>query len=202
MVDADERVPPDLAEEIAAAVRHADAGTVMFRMRRKDFFLNRWLRRSSGYPTWFGRLVRLGHVHVEREVNEEYIADGNIAYLKSHLLHYPFNRGVAHWYERHNRYSTLEALAKVRMRDSPLSLKSIFGSDPIDRRRELKRILYRMPMRPSIYFFYLYLVRLGFIDGRAGLAFCRMRASYELIIDLKVLELERTSLSAAPTAVT
>jgi glycosyltransferase involved in cell wall biosynthesis len=192
MVDADERVPPDLAEEIAAAVRHADAGTVMFRMRRKDFFLNRWLRRSSGYPTWFGRLVRLGHVHVEREVNEEYIADGNIAYLKSHLLHYPFNRGVAHWYERHNRYSTLEALAKVRMRDSPLSLKSIFGSDPIDRRRELKRILYRMPMRPSIYFFYLYLVRLGFIDGRAGLAFCRMRASYELIIDLKVLELERT----------
>ncbi len=84
------------------------------------------------------------------------------------------------------------ALAKVRMRESRLSLRSVFGADPIDRRRELKRILYRMPMRPSIYFLYLYFVRMGFIDGRAGLAFCRMRASYEFIIDLKVLELERT----------
>jgi glycosyltransferase involved in cell wall biosynthesis len=190
MVDADERTPPDLVAEMTLAVANADSETVMFRMRRKDFFLGRWLRRSSGYPTWFGRLVRLGRVRVEREVNEEYIADGRVAHLQSHLLHHPFNRGVAYWYERHNRYSSMEAIAKVESRALPLSFKPLFGADPIDRRRVLKQIAYRLPLRPMIWFLYLYVFRLGFLDGRAGLAFSRMRASYEMIIDLKVMEIE------------
>ena len=191
MIDADERTPPDLVAEMTRAVANAGLETVLYRMRRKDFFLGRWLRRSSGYPTWFGRLVRVGRVRVEREVNEEYIADGSTAHLESHLLHYPFNRGVTHWYERHNRYSTMEAQAKMRSRAAPLSIKSLFAADPVERRRTLKQVVYRLPMRPAIWFFYLYIFRMGFIDGLAGLAFCRMRASYELIIDLKVLELEQ-----------
>ena len=47
MVDADERIPPDLAEELRQAVAQADEDTVLFRMRLKDFFMGRWLRRSS-----------------------------------------------------------------------------------------------------------------------------------------------------------
>ena len=194
MVDADERLPPDLVEETQQAVARADADTVLFRMRRKDFFMGRWLRRSSGYPTWFGRLVRLGRVRVEREVNEEYVAEGNVLHLESHLHHYPFNKGVANWYERHNRYSSMEALAKVQSRTITPSLGAVFGKDPIERRRALKVLLYRVPMRPAIVFAYLYFVRLGILDGRAGLAFSRMRASYELFIDLKVLEAERRKL--------
>jgi hypothetical protein len=166
-------------------------------MRRKDYFLGRWLRRSSGYPTWFGRLLRPGRVRVERGVNEEYIADGKIGLLQAHLLHYPFNKGIAYWYERHNRYSTMEALAKMHSRGMPLSHASIVSADPIERRRALKQLLYRLPMRPAIVFLYLYVFRLGFLDGRAGLAFSRMRASYELLIDLKVLEAERRA-SGAP----
>jgi hypothetical protein len=130
-------------------------------------------------------------VRIEREVNEEYIADGKIGQLKTHLLHYPFNRGIDYWYERHNRYSSMEAIAKVETRKLPLALTSLFKRDPVDRRRVLKRLVYRMPLRPTIWFLYLYIFRLGFLDGRAGLAFSRMRASYEMIIDLKVLELER-----------
>jgi glycosyltransferase involved in cell wall biosynthesis len=197
MVDADERAPHDLAAEMAQAIARADPDTVMFRMRRKDFFLGRWLRRSSGYPSWFGRLVRLGRVRVEREVNEEYLADGKIKHLRSHLLHYPFNRGISYWYERHNRYSSMEAFAKVESRRAPIALGSLFRADPIDRRRALKLLVYRLPMRPSIYFFYLYIFRLGFLDGRPGLEFSRMRASYEMMIDLKVLEFERRR-SGAP----
>jgi glycosyltransferase involved in cell wall biosynthesis len=191
MVDADERTPGDLVAEMAQAVANADAHTVMFRLRRKDFFLGRWLRRSSGYPTWFGRLVRLGGVRVDRQVNEEYIAAGKVGYLESHLLHYPFSKGVAYWYERHNRYSSMEALAKFDARTAPVSFKSLFVGDPVDRRRTLKQLAYRLPMRPSMVFLYLYIFRLGFQDGHAGFAFSRMRASYETMIDLKVLELER-----------
>jgi len=191
MLDADERVPDDLAADIAASVAAADSGTVLFRMRRKDFFMGKWLKRSSGYPTWFGRLVRLGRVRVEREVNEEYIADGRIAHLQAHLHHFPFNRGVTYWFERHNRYSSMEALAKVALMDDPVSSRGVFSGDPTDRRRTLKRLLYRMPMRPLIVFLYLYIVRLGILDGRAGYYFSRMRAAYELLIDIKVTEAKR-----------
>jgi glycosyltransferase involved in cell wall biosynthesis len=191
MVDADERTPMDLVREMTAAVATADLDTVLFRIRRKDYFLGRWLRRSSGYPSWFGRLVRLGHVRVEREVNEEYVADGKIVHLKSHLHHYPFNKGISYWYERHNRYSDLEALAKVDACSSRLSLTAMFRGDPVDRRRVMKQLVYRLPMRPSIWFLYLYIIRMGFLDGAAGLAFSRMRASYETMIDVKALEFRR-----------
>lgn len=191
MVDADERVPNDLAAEVAARVAAADPSTVMFRMRRKDFFLGRWLKRSSGYPTWFGRLVRPGRVHVERAVNEEYVADGRIEHLNSHLHHFPFNKGIAYWFERHNRYSSMEAIAKVSMQTEALASRALFSGDPVARRRALKGLFYRFPARPLIVFLYLYVVRLGMLDGRAGFHFTRMRAIYESLIDVKVLETRR-----------
>jgi glycosyltransferase involved in cell wall biosynthesis len=193
MVDADERVSAELATEIETAIAGVGADIAMFRMRRKDFFLGQWLRRSSGYPTWFGRLVKVGHVRVEREINEEYVPDGRVEYLRSHLYHFPFNKGIAYWIERHNRYSTLEALAKIAMRREPVELPKLFGRDPVARRRTLKRISYRLPMRPLMVFFYLYVFRLGALDGRAGFQFSRMRAMYELLIDLKVMESKRRS---------
>jgi glycosyltransferase involved in cell wall biosynthesis len=191
MVDADERVPADLAAEIAASMRSVNDRVVMFRMRRKDFFLGKWLKRSSGYPTWFGRLVLLGRVRVQREYNEEYIADGDVVHLKAHLHHLPLNKGVDYWYERHNRYSKMEAMLTLKSRSAPISSFRLFGSDAIERRRRLKRMAYRMPMRPLMVFIYLYVVRLGILDGRAGFYFSRMRAAYEMMIDLKIMELER-----------
>ena len=190
MVDADERVPADLAAEVEASVCGVSGQVVMFRMRRKDFFLGKWLKRSSGYPTWFGRLVLLGRVRVQREYNEEYIADGDVVHLKSHLHHFPFNKGIDYWYERHNRYSGMEAVLTQQMRRTRLSF-NFLGADPIERRRGLRQIAYRMPMRPLLVFMYLYIVRLGMLDGRAGLYFSRMRAAYEMMIDLKIMELER-----------
>jgi glycosyltransferase involved in cell wall biosynthesis len=191
MVDADERVPPDLAAEIAASLASVDPNVAMFRMRRKDFFLGKWLKRSSGYPTWFGRLVRTGRVRVERECNEEYIADGRTEHLQAHLEHFPFNKGITFWLERHNRYSSMEAAITSGSRGEPIAAATLFSSDPIARRRTLKQIAYRMPLRPLIVFVYLYVLRLGFLDGRAGLYFSAMRATYEMFIDLKALEIKR-----------
>jgi glycosyltransferase involved in cell wall biosynthesis len=196
MVDADERIPPDLAAEIQSTVALAEEQVAMYRMRRKDHILGKWLRRSSGYPTWFGRLVRIGRIRVEREVNEEYIADGRVEHLKAHLHHFPFNRGIAYWFERHNRYSTMEAVAKLRLHRERIVLRALFNGDPIDRRRTLKQLLYYVPFRPQIVFFYLYIVRLGILDGRAGFHFSRMRATYEMLIDLKVVESRRRQLGS------
>ncbi|MEA2113926.1 MAG: hypothetical protein U9P36_00915 [Thermodesulfobacteriota bacterium] len=71
MVDGDEAVPPELVAEMKKVVASGNNEATIYRMRRKDFFLGKWIKRSSGYPTWFGRLMKVGHVRVERSINED-----------------------------------------------------------------------------------------------------------------------------------
>jgi hypothetical protein len=191
MVDADERWPLEIANEMIALLRSSPPNLGIVHFRRKDMFLGRWLRRSTGYPTWFGRLVKRGHVEVRREINEEYHTDGSKAYAESHFIHYPFNKGINYWFERHNRYSTMEARTLVEETRGRLDVKGLGSRDPIRRRKALKQLAYRMPFRPILAFAYLYLWRMGFLDGRPGFIYCTLRSIYEYMIDLKVKELRR-----------
>ena len=191
MVDADEVVPDDLQKEIVAKLQTVPDEVAMFRMLRKDFFLGKWLRRGGGYPTWFPRLFRVGCVWVEREINEEMHCKGTVANLDAHLVHYPFNKGIAFWLERHNRYSTMEAITLVHETRAKLHLAKLISKDPSTRRKVLKQLAYRLPCRPFLVFTYLFMIRMGFLDGVAGWRYCRMRAIYEYMIDLKVMELRR-----------
>lgn len=190
MVDADEVVSPDLVLEIKSVLVNANPKICLYRMRRKDYFMGRWIRHSSGYPTWFGRLARIGHVRVERAINEEYHTDGEIAYLDHHLLHYPFNKGFHAWLEKHNRYSTMEAEAFASREEKTGNIRDLVQSDPVERRRAIKSFLYSLPARPFLIFFALYFIRRGFLDGRAGLTFCMLRTFYEYMIDCKIKEIK------------
>jgi glycosyltransferase involved in cell wall biosynthesis len=191
MIDADERVLQELETEIKQLLSSGDAETTLYRMRRKDFLFGRWLRYSSGYPTWFGKFFRAGNVTVVREINEEYHTKGKIGYLREHLIHYPFNKGIAFWFERHNRYSSMEAEALVKEVQGKLRFEDLFSSDPTIRRKFLKQVVFHLPCRPFVVFCYLYFVKLGFLDGMPGFTYCRLRAIYEYMIDFKVKELRR-----------
>lgn len=190
MVDADEAVPQELVTEIRALLKSADNNTAIYRMRRKDHFLGKWIKHSSGYPTWFGRLIKIGSVQVEREINEEYVTDGKVGYLQEHIHHYPFNKGIASWIDKHNRYSTMEARLLIEGGLAAPSFSDFFSNDPTDRRRAIKGLVYRMPGRPLAMFFALYILKRGFLDGRAGFVFCVLRAFYEFMINCKVKELK------------
>ncbi len=196
MVDADERCTPELVAEMQLAVAETDDDVTLFRFRRKDYFMGRWLKRSSGYPTWFGRLMKLGKVRFEREINEDAVTDGRTDMLKGHLIHYPFSKGISFWFERHNRYSSMEAVALTEEVGQKLVFRDLFSRAPAKRRKALKQLAYRMPFRPVLVFFFLYIVRLGILDGRAGLTFCSFRAAYEYMIDLKILELKERAKEA------
>ena len=196
MLDADERVPKDLVDEINRVIANVADGDAMFLVRRKDFFFGKWLRRSSGYPTWFGRLVRPTRVHVEREINEEYVADGGVGRLAAHLEHHPFNKGITWWFERHNRYSSMEALSLAKERTRPVEWRGCLTADPLRRRRTLKQVAYRLPGRPILVFCYLYILRLGLLDGLPGLRYCLMRMCYEFMIDLKSREIDARAAGA------
>ena len=152
MLDADERVPDDFLTELGKVTEQANSPVTLYRMRRKDMFMGRWLKRSSGYPTWFGRLFRKGMVRVEREVNEEYYTDGEVGLLDGHLIHFPFNKGIEYWFERHNRYSSMEAINLLEEKAAPIKLNDFLSSDPMLKRKAFKAVAYRMPFRPLLTF--------------------------------------------------
>jgi glycosyltransferase involved in cell wall biosynthesis len=191
-LDADERCDAELRDEVLARVR-ADAPESAFRVRRKDYYMGRWLRHAQVYPTWLVRLFRPQKIRYERLVNPVAVVDGPTGQLDAHIIHYPFSHGVAHWIARHNRYSDMEAIeaAKVRTNGSAAPAASLRASDVNERRRALKDIFYRLPLRPFIKFAYCYGWRRGFLDGRAGLQYATLLAIYEYMIDCKYAELKR-----------
>jgi glycosyltransferase involved in cell wall biosynthesis len=189
-LDADERCPADLRDEVLERAR-ADAPEAAFRMRRKDFFMGRWLKHAQLYPSWFVRLFRPQHIRYERLVNPVAVVDGLIGQLRGHIVHYPFSHGVSHWIARHNRYSDLEALEATKLRNGTPVAASVWSADPNVRRRALKDIFFRLPARPAVKFAYFYLWRRGFLDGRAGLTYASLQAMYEYMIGCKQAEIER-----------
>lgn len=189
-VDADERCDKTLIQEMGSVVPAAN-GVCAFSVRRKDHFMDKWLKRSQVYPTWITRVFRPGNIHYERLVNPVAVVDGPTGQLKGHLLHHPFSHGITHWYARHNGYSDMEAVTLLKEIGARNDYAGIFSSDPTRRRKALKRLAYGLPGRPIVVLLYLLFFRMGFLDGRAGIHYAFMRATYEYMIDLKVLELRR-----------
>ena len=79
MVDADEIVSSDLKNEILEVIKSKNFS--MFLTRRKDHFMDKWIKYSSGYPTWF-ETFKNGYVKVSREINEEYETRDNKKFFK------------------------------------------------------------------------------------------------------------------------
>ena len=193
MLDADETASVQLSEEIANAVRECDDSIGMMRMRRKDYFLGRWIKRSSSYPLWFGRLMRPQCVWVEREINEEYHTDAQVKYLQHHIHHNPFNKGFSAWLEKHNRYSSMEAELKFKQGKTEINWSSFIDRDPLVRRKSLKSLVYALPGRPLIVFIGLYLLKGGILEGVSGFIYCSLKMFYEFMISCKLRELQRRS---------
>jgi glycosyltransferase involved in cell wall biosynthesis len=191
-IDADERMTPDLVQAVKAAA--AEPGDkVAFRLQRRDFFMDTWLAHVQTSP-YFMRLFRPEKMRYERLVNPISIADGPVGQVGGFLDHFPFSKGITHWLERHNSYSSFEArqIVENRRGQAALSLRKAFAAaDFHERRFHQKELFYRLPLRPLVKFLLLYLAKRGFLDGRAGLTYAVLQSIYEYMIVLKVRELER-----------
>lgn len=184
-LDADERVEPDLANELPAALSTAPPGNVAFRLRRKDYFRGRWIRHATLYPTWHLRVFRPDAIHYpERAVHEYPEVEGSIGALQGHLRHDNFSKGIAEWWRRHLRYAELEAeQIRIAQTSAELDWAALIAPDPVTRRRALKRLSYALPLRPELRYLYMMLLRGAVLDGPAGWEYCRMIAEYQRITD-------------------
>jgi glycosyltransferase involved in cell wall biosynthesis len=192
VLDADERPTPALSAEMQQAVAAAPSTTSAFRIRRRDFLWGTWLKHAQMSPFYL-RLLRVGQVTYTREINEIATITGDIADLQAPLDHLAFSKGIAHWIDRHNTYSTREAeLLASGEATKPASLRqALFGPDFHTRRAAQKAIFYRLPLRPLIKWVYLVFIRGAFLDGRAGLTYTMLICFYESLIAAKHHELLR-----------
>lgn len=190
-IDADERVTPELAASIHAAVANP-SDKVAFRVQRRDFFQGTWLKHVQATSHYL-RLFRPEKMRYERLVNPVSIPDGPVGDVSGYLDHFPFSKGIAHWLERHNSYSSFEArqILENRAAHREFSLLQAFVAKELHERRfHQKELFYRLPARPLVKLILLYMIRGGFLDGRAGFTYSVLQAMYEYMIVLKTRELE------------
>jgi len=191
-LDADEEVTPELVQAIAEAVGRADLDA--YRIPSKTMFEGKWLRRSGMYPTYQVRLTRRGAFRF-RQVGhgqKEDVAAERIGIIDAPYVHYPFAKGLHDWFDKHNRYSTQEALAEAAALRAPFAARELLSPRSHVRRQALRRLAARLPARSFMRFSYMYFLRGGFLDGRAGLRYSMLLAVYELMIQVKRADLERT----------
>ncbi|MGB0713441.1 MAG: glycosyltransferase family 2 protein [Gammaproteobacteria bacterium] len=187
ILDADERVTPELAAEIQ---REISGGTTHqgYYLARKIIWRGRFLSHGGRYPDHQLRLLRRGKGRYERRlVHEHMLVDGTVGHLKNAIWHED-DKGMERYFDRHNHYSTLEAVEILRARASPGGA-TVLQAGPA-RRRALKTWAYRyLPARPLFVFLFMYFLKLGFLDGRGGFDSALLRAIYEYQIDVKLREL-------------
>lgn len=188
-LDADERVTPELAVSIHRAV-HNPGDQVAFRIRRRDFWGKTWLKHAVN-SSYYIRLFRPQKMRYERLINPVSVPQGPVGELDGFLDHYPFSKGMEHWLDRHNDYSSLEARQIQRNRETNREFsvrKAFFLKDRSERRFHQKELFYRMPARPLLKFLLLYAGKRGFLDGVAGLRYSLLQSFYEYMIVLKSRE--------------
>lgn len=146
-LDADERVSERLRASVldvlAAPRAHAYA------MPRRNRFLGRWLRHGEGYPDWSLRLFDRRHARWSNDlVHEKVLADGPVMRIGGDLLH-DSAETLAGYLDKQNRYTSIQA-------------EALFQAG---KRARLTQLL----LSPALRFAKFYVLRLGFLDGTAGL---------------------------------
>ncbi len=191
-LDADEFMTPALAREIGEFVRSGPAESGAF-VAGRNYFLGRWMKHCTFYPSYQLRLLKRGEVRYRKEGHgQREVTDGPLHYFRNAWRHEGFGKGVHQWIGRHNQYSTDEVDLVVRLRGEPLAAGELFSREPIVRRRALKRLAARVPMKPLTRFCYTYFWRRGFLDGYPGLVFCLLRVAHDIHIVAKIEERKRT----------
>ena len=194
-VDADERVTPELAAEIAESMQDPTDRAGFF-VSLDNVFMGRVLRHGHRVLKLVlldrhkSRFANYDDLDVKNmwEVEGHYqpVVAGRTEVLSGRLLHHD-HESFYHWIERHNRYSDWEALLRSRG-ELPRSEDTQPG-----RRRLLKATFGRLPFKGLVAFLWSYLLRGGFLDGRAGLHFALARGFYYWQIGQKIREYERSN---------
>lgn len=189
-LDADEEITKEVANELSELFeKHKDDDVNGIVFRFKVYFLGKFLKHGAMYP--FLKLcafkAKKGRVIEELMRDQTVITDGKTIYLKNDCLHYDF-KSLTDWINKHNTYASMELnnLYSKNGNDDQKLISSI---------KKTKKIrdgfFYKLPMffRAKLYYLYIVIFKLAFLDGRPGLIHAYLHAFwYRYLIDSKIYE--------------
>jgi len=201
LVDADEALTPELANEIQRAIQNpvCDGYYIALRM----FFLGRELRHSGagfyklslfrrGKGRFECRLPDQDRSMADMEVHEHVVlegeAKGRTARLRHPLLHHNVE-SLSHYIRKHDEYSNWEARVWLAGETNTRDLAPSLSGSQAQRRRWLRKKFFSIPGSPILFFLYKYLFCLGFLDGIPGLIYCGLQGVQFFHIKAKIYEL-------------
>jgi glycosyltransferase involved in cell wall biosynthesis len=170
-VDADERVTPELKEEILSAINQ-ESSSAGFKIPRKNYFCGQWIRHGGWYPNLQLRLYRKeSGSFAPREVHEQVVVSGQVGILQSPLEHYTYD-SISDYLKRMDRYSDLSAKQYLA---------------------EGKRVSWpEILFRTKYTFFKMWLLQRGFLDGANGFVLAVLYSYYTFVKYTKLKEMQRS----------
>ena len=176
-LDADERLTPELVDEIKATLAQPDSPCAGYMLRKRTIFMGRWLRHGGQYPAWHLRLFRSGRGRCEdRLYDQHFVVRGSVGRLDNDYVDV-ITSDLGTFIARHNRWAELEAreILATSSAVSPNSRARRSSGDGFCDTRVYKR--FPLFLRPFLFWFYGYVLRLGFLDGTPSLCFTPCSAS-------------------------
>lgn len=197
-LDADEYLLPDLVEELEKRLPELPDSVAGIYLKRRVYFQGRWIRHGGYYPTWLLRVWRHGSAVCEARWMDEHIKllHGSAVTFTSDFVDDNLH-GLTRWTTKHNDYASREVVGLVSP-SAPFQVgeevSMRFWGSQEQRKRWLKYRYARLPlfMRPILYFFYRYVIKFGFLDGKEGLVWHLLQGFwYRFLVDAKLMEIQK-----------
>lgn len=195
-LDADELISNELKQAIDNQLMNTSDNIAGYYLRRKFYWMGKPIIHGGIYPTWILRLIRHEAAHCNsRTVNEHIEVTGKTPFIEDRnadLIHKDL-KPITDWVGKHNRYAQMEAMELLKGHEQD-SLSKFFGVQA-ERKRWIRQHIWNplLPplLRPFLMFFYRYIIRLGFLDGKAGFIYHFLQGLwFPFLIDVKYLELK------------
>jgi glycosyltransferase involved in cell wall biosynthesis len=195
-LDADHRVSAELATELNTILATGvDPQLNGFLISRRTMFMNKWIKYGGHYPTYHANLFRNGFGSCEEKLyDQHFLIKGETKVLRGDIIDI-ITDSINTFVIRHNHWATLEAqyqFDKKNNGDGGQLIKPAFLGNPMQRRRYMKQKYESFPLfvRPVLYFFIRYFIKLGFLDGKTGFIFHFLQGFwFRMMIDIKIYEL-------------
>jgi len=198
-LDADEYLLPELVNQIKEKLPVLGKDVSGIILKRRVYFMNRWIKHGGYYPTYLLRLWRFGSGKYEERWMDEHVKldRGKTITFENDFIDDNLNN-LTWWTNKHNHYATREAIDLLNIKYKFLKSDSIeaeLSQQQDKRKRWFKEKLYtHIPLffRPFLYFIYRYIFKLGFLDGIPGLIWHFLQGFwYRFLVDAKIYDIER-----------
>ena len=206
-MDADEELTQELAAEIGERLHAVQPPANGIILRRRVYFMGRWIKHGDRYPERLLRIFRNGKALCEQKIMDEHmlLLEGGTAEFRHDLIDNN-QKGLEWWTAKHNWYSNREVLDyQMFLSNAPregMLLENGISTAQAKRKRKIKNSgYYRLPKfwRAHLYFLYRYYIRLGFLDGAEGKIFHFLQAYwYRFLVDAKMYECEKNGTKMEP----